>query len=90
MRRKVYLACKSFVQTVNNGRQCCVRLHAAKRLTNEKFGGSFWSLGRVLDLGSVLSLQATVVLRLNQLSISECVETSKSAIIHCQVVGKIS
>ena len=46
MRRKIYLASKSFVQTANNGRQCCVRLHAAKRLTNEKFGGvfGFWDV----------------------------------------------
>ena len=47
-----------------------------------KTSGSFYILGRVLDLGSVLSLRATVVLRLNKLSISECVETSKLEKIH--------
>ena len=46
-----------------------------------KTSGSFYILGRVLDLGIVLSLRATVVLRLNKLSISECVETSKTAAI---------
>ena len=50
MRRKVYLPFKSYVQTANNGRQCCVRLHAAKSLTNEKFG-EFLDFGTCFGFG---------------------------------------